>query len=117
MIAIVVYLTALIIAPQLWVQAVLNWSVDFFIYPFWMFVLLLRGRIGEFFRLRTPDLFFLAYLLWMIMSWLTNPAPSYAALIFVNYFKWLRGGNFHFLPGVAESDNDPPPRVGSREIA
>ena len=83
------YMIALFVAPQLWVQAVLNWSVDFFIYPFWMFVLLLRGRIGEFFKLRTPDKFFLAYILWMVMSWLTNSAPSYAGLIFVNYFKWF----------------------------
>ena len=83
------YMIALFVAPQLWVQAVLNWSVDFFIYPFWMFVLLLRGRIGEFFRLRTPDKFFLAYILWMVMSWVTNPAPGYASLIFVNYFKWF----------------------------
>ena len=65
------YLIALFIAPQLWVRSMLNWPVDYFIYPFWLFVLLVRGRLGHFFKLGTPDRFFLALLVWMVMCWVT----------------------------------------------
>jgi putative inorganic carbon (hco3(-)) transporter len=84
-----VYLAALFIAPQLWVRSMLNWPVDFFIYPFWFFVLLVRGRVGRVFQLGVPDKFFLGLILWMVLSWVTNGPPAAAPLILINYIKWF----------------------------
>jgi O-antigen ligase len=83
------YLAALFIAPQLWVRSMLNWPVDFFIYPFWLFVLLVRGKLGRFFQIGVPDKFFLGLIVWMVLSWVTNGPPAAAPLILINYVKWF----------------------------
>lgn len=83
------WLVALFIAPQLWVKTILNWSVDLFIYPFWLFVIGLRGQLGTLFKLSLQDKFFLLMILWMILSWITNSPPATVSFIFVNYAKWF----------------------------
>lgn len=82
------WLIALFIAPQLWVKWMLNWSVDLFIYPFWLLVLAMRRRLGAFFSVSVQDKFFLLMIVWMILSWVTNAPPAAMPTILLNYVKW-----------------------------
>lgn len=52
------WLVALFIAPQLWVKSILNWSVDLFIYPFWLLVVAMRRQLGTLFSMSVQDKFF-----------------------------------------------------------
>ena len=56
------YLTTLIIAPQLWVPPFVGIPVDYFMYPLWFVVASIQGRIVDFFKFRAIDWFFLAML-------------------------------------------------------
>jgi len=67
-----VFLLSLLLAPQLWWQPMLDWRVDFFVYPFWLLVLILSGRVREVFRFQAQDWFFLAWLFWILVSMLVN---------------------------------------------
>ncbi len=82
------WLVALFIAPQLWVKSILNWSVDLFIYPFWLLVVAMRRQLGTLFSMSVQDKFFLLMIVWMILSWVTNDPPAAMPVILFNYIKW-----------------------------
>lgn len=67
-----IFLLSLLLAPQLWWQPMLGWRVDFFVYPFWLLVLLVRGQARELLRFRAPDWFFLAWVVWIFLSMVAN---------------------------------------------
>jgi O-antigen ligase len=86
---IVLYLVALFIAPQLWVPAFALLPVDYFIYPLWLIVLMLRGRFVEVFRFRAQDLFFVGMLVWIAASTVINTPVAKSGQILSDYFKWF----------------------------
>jgi len=86
---ITLYLIALIIAPQLWIQPFVGLPVDYILYPLWLMTVLLKGRIQEFFRFRTIDWFFVAMLAWMLVTTVTNSVGPKTSAIIIDYFKWF----------------------------
>lgn len=84
-----IYLTVLMIAPQLWVGPLIGLRPDLFVYGFWFLVVAFRGRLGEVFRFRTQDWFFVAMLVWMVLSWIKNGFRDYSSLILIEYTKWF----------------------------
>jgi O-antigen ligase len=84
-----IYLSALFIAPQLWLEPFLGMRVDFFIYPLWLLWLALRGRAGLVFSFHAQDWFFAGFIAWMALGVVVNPAPEAAGTILQNYVKWL----------------------------
>ena len=83
------FLIALFVAPQLWVSAVKGWPVDYMIYPFWLLVLMLRGRIGEVFKFRAQDWFFVGMLVWMALGSVIKPPAARIDVILIDYAKWF----------------------------
>lgn len=83
------FLVALFVAPQLWIPGVKDWPVDYMIYPFWLLVLMLRGRASEVFKFRAQDWFFLAMLAWITLgSVVKAPAARFDAIL-IDYVKWF----------------------------
>jgi O-Antigen ligase len=84
------FLVALFVAPQLWVAAVKDWPVDYLVYPFWFFVLMLRGRAREVFKFKAQDWFFVAMLAWIALgSVVKAPAAARIDAILIDYVKWF----------------------------
>ncbi len=83
------FLIALFVAPQLWVSAVKGWPVDYMIYPFWLLVLMLLGRIGEVFKFRAQDWFFVGMLVWMALGSVIKPPAARIDVILIDYAKWF----------------------------
>lgn len=86
---IVLYLIALFVAPQLWVSAMKDWPVDYFIYPFWLLVLALRGRAGEVFRFKAQDWFFLGMVVWIALGSIVKGPSARFGDIMMDYTKWF----------------------------
>jgi hypothetical protein len=72
MFVIALYLTTLLIAPQLWVPPFIGWPVDYIIYPLLLVTIILTGRLTEFLRLTTHDWLFLGLLTWIVLSSIAN---------------------------------------------
>ena len=89
MLFILVYLTCLFIAPQLWVEPFVGMRVDFFIYPAWLAYCLFTGRLPRLFRLDAQDAFFLAMILWMLLSALLKGMNDDSSKIIQDYAKWF----------------------------
>lgn len=89
MLFILVYLTCLFIAPQLWVEPFVGMRVDFFIYPAWLAYCLFTGRLPRLFRLDAQDAFFLAMILWMLLSALLKGMNEDSSKIIQDYAKWF----------------------------
>ena len=83
------YLTTLIIAPQLWVPPFVGIPVDYFMYPLWFVVASIQGRIVDFFKFRAIDWFFLAMLGWIIVTTVMNTMSVRSIPIAIDYFKWF----------------------------
>ena len=84
-----VYLTALFIAPQLWVEPFIGARVDLFIYPAWLLWILATGRGRELVRFRAQDLFFMGMLGWIVLSTMANAAGERTIPTVIDYFKWF----------------------------
>ena len=65
---ILLYLIALFIAPQLWIEPFVDVRVDLFIYPVWFMLLILKGKINELFTFNKQDYFFIIFVIWLIIS-------------------------------------------------
>lgn len=88
MLIIFIYLTALFIAPQLWVEPFVGLRVDLFIYPLWLLALFFtRDRNPP--TLTAQDRFFLLMLLWIFLSTVVNGFHERSTDILVNYAKWF----------------------------
>lgn len=89
MFVISLYLTTLIIAPQLWVDAIKDFPVDYVLYPVWFVALLARGKLGKLFEFRTIDWLLLAFILWGLASMLLNPGNTLTNTYIVDYIRFF----------------------------
>lgn len=83
-----IYLTALFIAPQLWIEPFVGLRVDFFIYPAWFLMLLLSGRLAGA-KWSVEDTFFLLFIVWILLSTAVNGNPDTSSKFIENYIKWF----------------------------
>lgn len=83
------FLTALMIAPQLWFAPVLDLRVDFLVYPLWLAVLTARGRLPEVFRFTAMDWALSGLFGWFLLSHLVNGGGAVGAAQLADYAKWF----------------------------
>lgn len=84
-----IYYIFLVIAPQLWVKQLINFPVDLFLYPVWIFVLLARGNITKIVELKSYDLLFICMIIWLTISSLFNPINNLSNKIILDYIKFF----------------------------
>jgi len=89
MLFILLYLTLLFIAPQLWIEPFVGLRVDLFLYPAWLAWIVATGRGADLLRFRALDWFFLGFIAWMSLSVLVNRIHPEAGTILFNYGKWF----------------------------
>lgn len=89
MLFILLYLIALFIAPQLWIEPFVDLRVDLFIYPAWLGWIAATGRAPELFRFQAQDKFFLAMLAWIAVTSAVNGFNEQSTQIIQNYVKWF----------------------------
>jgi len=81
------FLGSLLVAPQLWWSPLLGLRVDYIVYPMWLIVLASRGRLGEIFRFRTQDHFFLLMYVWIFLSVMVAGLTDIGQFYLVYYAK------------------------------
>jgi O-antigen ligase len=81
------FLGSLLVAPQLWWSPLLGLRVDYIVYPMWILVLASRGRLGEVFRFRTQDYFFLLMYVWIFLSVMVAGLTDIGQFYLVYYAK------------------------------
>lgn len=86
---ILIYLISLFIAPQLWIEPFVGLRVDLFMYPAWLGWIAMTGRAAELFRLRAQDKFFLAMLVWIVVTIAVHGFHENSEKIIQNYIKWF----------------------------
>jgi len=85
---ILIYLTTLFIAPQLWIEPLVGLRVDFYVYPIWILAVFLSREKNPL-TLTTLDKFYLLMLLWMVLSMAMNGFHERSTDIIANYTKWF----------------------------
>lgn len=88
MLIILVYLTTLFIAPQLWIEPFVDLRVDYYVYPLWILAVFLTGERNPL-TLTSLDKFFLLMLLWIVLSMAVNGYHERSTDIIINYTKWF----------------------------
>ena len=88
MLIILIYLTTLFIAPQLWIEPLVGLRVDFYVYPIWILAVFLSREKNPL-TLTTLDKFYLLMLLWMVLSMAMNGFHERSTDIIANYTKWF----------------------------
>lgn len=83
------FLSALMLAPQLWFGPLLDLRVDFLVYPLWLAVLAMRGRLAEVTRFDAMDWTLLAMLGWFLLSHLVNGSSANGSAQLADYAKWF----------------------------
>lgn len=86
---IALYLILLILAPQLWLEPFVGWSVDFVLYPLWLGGLLFKGKFNRLWDFQSHDFVFLAMIGWIILSSLINPSNELTNKIITDYIKFF----------------------------
>ena len=86
---IALYLILLIMAPQVWLEPFVGWSVDYFLYPFWLGVLLFKGKLNRLWDFQSHDFVFLAMIGWIILSSLINQSNELTNKILIDYIKFF----------------------------
>lgn len=85
-----IYLILLFIAPQLWIEPFIGIRVDFFLYPVWALLLVLNGKIVNFFKFNTVDYFFIMMILWIIITgFVAEEKNSMTYEVMFRYFKFF----------------------------
>jgi hypothetical protein len=84
---VIVYLVLLFIAPQLWIEPFVGVPVDLYLYPAWLGWIVITGRTGELFRFSAQDKFFIAMLVWIVVSILVSGFYGSAGSVIENYLK------------------------------
>lgn len=102
MIIITIYLTVLLIAPQLWIEPFVGIRVDLFIYPAWLVYLLTSGKLKNL-QLTQADKYFLLMIVWIVISSFVNGLNDRSGEIIENYIKWFL--LFKFV-GLTVTDSD-----------
>lgn len=89
MVFILLYLTFLFIAPQLWIEPFVGVRVDLFLYPTWLGYCLFTARFAQLFRLDDQDRFFLLMLVWFFLSMAIKGWKVESLQIIADYAKWF----------------------------
>ncbi|MCR4346522.1 MAG: O-antigen ligase family protein [Sulfuricaulis sp.] len=88
MLIILVYLTTLFIAPQLWIEPFVDMRIDYYVYPLWALAVFFSREKNPL-TLTPLDKFFLLMLLWIVLSMAVNGFHERSTEIIINYTKWL----------------------------
>lgn len=88
MLLITIYLTVLLIAPQLWIEPFVGIRVDLYIYPVWAAYLLLSGKTKGV-KITQADKFYLLMIVWIITTTVVNGFNDKSMEIIQNYIKWF----------------------------
>ncbi len=84
------FLISLTIAPQLWVDPIKDWRVDWVIYPAWLAYLMISGKLYAK-PLNVQDKIFLFFVCWIPVSLLANGnllvEDKDLGVIFIYYIK------------------------------
>lgn len=83
------YLITLIIAPQLWIDPFVGVRTDIIVYPLWFLIIVINGKINQFFQFKQLDWFFIAFIFWIILSSLANDTNDQTTKLIVDYIKWF----------------------------
>jgi len=83
------YLVTLLIAPQLWVEPFVGIRVDLIVYPTWLIILGMKGRLNDFFNFQTIDYFIIGYIVWTLLSVIVNDSNSFTNNLVSDYIKWF----------------------------
>jgi len=89
MFVIALYLTTLLIAPQLWVPPFIGWPTDYIIYPLLFMTILQSGRLTEFTRITTHDWLFLGLVIWIMLGAIANgltDESKYQIFLYIKFF-------------------------------
>jgi len=89
MLFVFLYFVLLFIAPQLWIEPFVGMPVDFFLYPAWIGWIAMTGRAKDLLRLSTQDLFFAAWLVWIVASIAINGFEENSSSVIQDYVKWF----------------------------
>lgn len=82
------FLTTLIIAPQLWYEPLMGVRTDLIVYPLWLATAYFGTR-HESYHFSIQDKFFVAMLFWILASTAVNGAGDRSMDILINYTKWF----------------------------
>jgi len=88
LIFIAIYLVALIIAPQLWIEPFKGIRTDLYIYPAWMAYLVLSGKLKNF-EFTETDKYFALMVVWIVITTFVNEQNARSMEIIQNYVKWF----------------------------
>jgi len=88
LVIIFIYLTTLLIAPQLWVEPFVDVRVDLYLYPVWFVMVLFSGRLSSF-KWSAQDAFFLLFISWIIVSIFVSGSHERSSIIIQGYIKWF----------------------------
>jgi len=88
LVIIFIYLTTLLIAPQLWVEPFVDVRVDLYLYPVWFVMVLFSGRLSSF-KWSAQDAFFLLFITWIIVSIFVSGSHERSSIIIQGYIKWF----------------------------
>jgi O-Antigen ligase len=83
------YLITLIISPQLWIEPFVGIRVDIIIYPLWFLIVLISGKMNEFFNFKVLDKFILFFIAWVALSAILNDSNEFTTQLIVDYIKWF----------------------------
>lgn len=83
------YLITLFIAPQLWVEPFIGVRTDIILYPLWFLILLIKGKLHDFFKFKILDKFIFSFICWVALSAALNDSSQYTSQVIFDYFKWF----------------------------
>jgi hypothetical protein len=89
MLFIFLYLTFLLVAPQLWIEPFVGLRTDLVLFPAWIAWLGMSGRFGKLFKLGPQDAFFLGFLAWLAVTILVNKLNDRSFTMLADYAKWF----------------------------
>lgn len=84
-----VYLLCLVIAPQLWVPALVGLPVDLIIFPVWLIALVLRGRAHLLFKFELAETLFAAFSVWIVVSAMVNGLTDSSKVHLYSYLRFF----------------------------
>ncbi len=84
----ILFVTILLISPQLWLEPFVGLRVDYVVYPGWLIYLIYSSKIGRL-NFGPQEKFFIFWILWMGISLIANRVFLDKMGIFLVYVKWL----------------------------
>ncbi|MDH5766743.1 MAG: O-antigen ligase family protein [Gammaproteobacteria bacterium] len=84
-----IYFIALFVAPQLWLEPFVGIRTDFIIYPLWLSVLIIKGKLPDLFKLNSQDYVYILLIVWFSLSMALNTKNSMSHDFLINFIKWF----------------------------